>query len=119
MARSRSRQFPLSYYQHVLPLPYVPAQHQRAYDSHTGTHLVPPAYALPRAGFDPGDYSTQVREWLAEYEKRYGPRGHSDVTTEKVPLFPDRRLGPGHRREAPDRLHPRVRLAGLPGHPAR
>ena len=74
------------YYQHVLPLPYVPAQHQRAYDSHTGTHLVPPAYALPRAGFDPGDYSPQVREWLAEYEKRYGPRGHSDVTTEKVPL---------------------------------
>ena len=74
------------YYQHVLPLPYIPAQHQRAYDSHVGTHLVPPAYALPREGFDPGDYSPQVRKWLGEYEKSHGPRGFSDITTEKVPL---------------------------------
>jgi len=27
-----------------------------------------------------------VRGWLKEYEKKYGPRGFSDVTTEKVPL---------------------------------
>jgi kynurenine formamidase len=55
-------------------------------DSHTGTHLVPPAYALPRKGFADGDYPVEVRGWLAEYEKKYGPRGTSDVTTEKVPL---------------------------------
>jgi kynurenine formamidase len=55
-------------------------------DSHTGTHLVPPAYALPRKGFDSASYSPEVRGWLAEYEKTYGPRGTSDVTTEKVPI---------------------------------
>ena len=32
------------------------------------------------------NYAPEVREWLAEYEKKYGPRGTSDVTTEKVPL---------------------------------
>src|SRR5439155_18502319 len=55
-------------------------------DSHTGTHLVPAAYALPRKGFDSGDYDPEMRGWLAEYEKKYGPRGTSDVTAEKVPL---------------------------------
>jgi kynurenine formamidase len=54
-------------------------------DSHTGTHLVPPAYALPPKGFE-NDYSPDVRGWLADFEKKYGPRGTSDVTTEKVPL---------------------------------
>jgi kynurenine formamidase len=55
-------------------------------DSNTGTHLVPPAYALPRKGFDNGSYEPEVRGWLAEYEKKYGPRGTSNVTAEKVPL---------------------------------
>src|SRR5207247_75000 len=55
-------------------------------DSHTGTHLVPPAYALPRKGFDNEKYSPEVRRWLAEYEKSYGPRGTSAITTEKVPV---------------------------------
>lgn len=55
-------------------------------DSHSGTHLVPPAYALPPAGFDDTSYAPEVRGWLGEYEARYGPRGTSDVTTEKVPL---------------------------------
>ncbi len=55
-------------------------------DSHTGTHLVPPAYALPREGFDDQTYSPEVQEWLAEYEQKYGRRGTSDTTTEKVPL---------------------------------
>jgi len=68
-------------------------------DSHTGTHLVPPAYALPpptplpsgergrgEGRFDNGDYEPEVRGWLAEYVKKHGPRGTSDVTTEKVPL---------------------------------
>jgi kynurenine formamidase len=55
-------------------------------DSQAGTHLVPPAYALPGEGFDNATYAPEVRHWLAEYETRYGPRGTSDITTEKVPL---------------------------------
>jgi kynurenine formamidase len=55
-------------------------------DSHTGTHLVPPAYALPRPGFDNANYAPEVRQWLAEYETKYGPRGTSDTTTERVPI---------------------------------
>jgi kynurenine formamidase len=55
-------------------------------DSNTGTHLVPPAYALPPAGFDDSGYAPEARDWLAEYEKKYGRRGSSDVTTEKVPV---------------------------------
>jgi kynurenine formamidase len=55
-------------------------------DSHTGTHLVPPSYALPPKGFDNAEYDGDVRGWLAEYEKKYGPRGTSSITVEKVPL---------------------------------
>jgi kynurenine formamidase len=55
-------------------------------DSHAGTHLVPPAYALPAKGFDNQNYSAEVRQWLADYEKKYGPRGTSNITTEKVPI---------------------------------
>jgi len=55
-------------------------------DSHTGTHLVPPAYALPPEGFDNREYSDEVRGWLTEYESRYGRRGYSSVTVERVPL---------------------------------
>jgi kynurenine formamidase len=55
-------------------------------DSHAGTHLVPPAYSLPRKGFDNESYAPKVREWLREYEKKHGPRGTSDVTTDKVPI---------------------------------
>jgi kynurenine formamidase len=56
-------------------------------DSTAGTHLVPPAYALPAKGFDNATYAPELRQWLAEYEKKYGPRGSSDTTTEKVPLW--------------------------------
>ena len=31
-------------------------------------------------------YAPEVRGWLAEYEKNYGPRGESSLTTEQVPL---------------------------------
>jgi kynurenine formamidase len=55
-------------------------------DSHSGTHLVPPSYALPEEGFDDGTLAPEVGEWLGEYEKRYGRRGSSDVTTDKVPI---------------------------------
>ncbi|MSR60257.1 MAG: cyclase family protein [Planctomycetaceae bacterium] len=55
-------------------------------DSHSGTHLVPPAYSLPTKGFDNKSYAPEVQGWLKEYEAQYGLRGTSDVTTEKVPL---------------------------------
>ncbi len=55
-------------------------------DSHAGTHLVPPASALPAPGFDDSSYAPEVRTWLADYEARYGRRGTSEVTAEKVPI---------------------------------
>ncbi|HEY2251106.1 MAG TPA: cyclase family protein, partial [Planctomycetaceae bacterium] len=55
-------------------------------DSNSGTHLVPPSYALPPAGFDNSSYSAEVKGWLAEYEAKYGRRGNSNVTAEQVPL---------------------------------
>jgi kynurenine formamidase len=61
-------------------------QQRHALDSHAGTHLVPPAYALPLPGFEAERYSPEVRQWLVEYEAKYGSRGFSDVTCEKVPL---------------------------------
>ena len=68
--------------------------HTHLMDAMAGTHLVPPAFALPpKHGRyappvydDPVDYSPTVRGWLDEYEKQYGPRGKSSLTTEKVPL---------------------------------
>ena len=60
--------------------------HTHMMDAHAGTHLVPPAYALPPKGFDNNLYSQQVRGWLKEYEQRFRRRGTSSVTTEAVPL---------------------------------
>lgn len=59
--------------------------HTHLMDSMAGTHLVPPSFALPPPGTKP-QYGTEVRLWLDEYEKKYGPRGESDLTTEKLPL---------------------------------
>jgi kynurenine formamidase len=60
--------------------------HTHIMDSHAGTHLVPPSFALPAERLDPAAYAPEVRIWLEEYERQYGARGVSDVTTEKVPL---------------------------------
>lgn len=59
--------------------------HGHSMDSMAGTHLVPPSYSLPAPGTRP-QYSADVRGWLAEYEKKFGPRGESDLTTEKIPI---------------------------------
>lgn len=59
--------------------------HTHLMDAMAGTHLVPPSYALPSPGTK-SEYAPEVRGWLEEYEKKYGPRGHSEMTTEKVPL---------------------------------
>jgi kynurenine formamidase len=55
-------------------------------DGQAGTHLVPPGYALPPAGFDLATYAPEVRAWLAEFESKYGRPGTSEVTTEQVPI---------------------------------
>ena len=59
--------------------------HTHLMDAMAGTHLVPPSFALPPVG-DKVAYSPEVRGWLAEYETKYGSRGTSAMTTEKVPL---------------------------------
>ena len=72
---------------HFQDMPNTGGTHRmHALDSNTGTHLVPPAYALPGKGFDNDQYAPGVRKWLTEYEEKYGPRGTSDVTTDKVPI---------------------------------
>jgi len=55
-------------------------------DSHTGTHLVPPSYALPSDGFENQHYASEVRKWLTAYEKKYGRRGNSSVTTSRASM---------------------------------
>jgi len=59
--------------------------HTHMMDANAGTHLVPPSYALPGQRLE-APYAPQVRGWLQEYEKKYGPRGYSSMTTERVPL---------------------------------
>lgn len=59
--------------------------HTHLMDSQSGTHLVPPAYALPKKG-EEVNYSPEARGWLESYESKYGKRGTSNMTTEKVPL---------------------------------
>jgi kynurenine formamidase len=59
--------------------------HGHLMDAMTGTHLVPPSFALPAAE-PPIPYAPEIRGWLQEYEKKYGRRGTSSLTTEQVPL---------------------------------
>jgi len=59
--------------------------HSHLMDSAVGTNLVPPAFALP-ASDQPVQYAPEIRGWLEEYERKYGSRGTSSMTTEQVPL---------------------------------
>lgn len=59
--------------------------HGHLMDAMAGTHLVPPSYALPPSE-EKVEYAPDVRGWLEEYERKYGPRGSSRRTTENVPL---------------------------------
>ena len=59
--------------------------HGHMMDSMAGTHLVPPSFALPSEGKNP-DYAPEIRGWLKDFEQKYGPRGFSSLTTEKIPL---------------------------------
>ena len=60
--------------------------HGHVMDSHAGTHVVPPAFALPPQQVDRNVYSPENRIVLEEYEREFGKRGVSDVTVEKIPL---------------------------------
>jgi len=57
-------------------------------DSQAGTHLVTPAFSLPPKKFDLAKLAPEIRKLRAEFEKRFGPLGHSDLTIDKVPLGP-------------------------------
>lgn len=59
--------------------------HTHLMDAMAGTHLVTPAYALPG---DPAfrDYAPEILSWLEDHERRYGPRGGSTRTAERVPI---------------------------------
>lgn len=59
--------------------------HTHVMDAMTGTHLVPPAFALPEPGTRP-EYSPEARGWLERYEREFGPRGTSRMTVDQVPL---------------------------------
>ncbi len=59
--------------------------HTHLMDAMTGTHLVPPSYALPPEG-KAVQYAPEIRGWLEEYEAKYGRRGTNSMTTEQVPL---------------------------------
>lgn len=59
--------------------------HGHLMDSMAGTHLVPPSFALP-PDEKLVEYSPEVRGWLEEYEKQFGKRGVSEMTTDKVPI---------------------------------
>ncbi|MBM3846248.1 MAG: hypothetical protein FJ405_08185 [Verrucomicrobia bacterium] len=55
-------------------------------DGLVGTHVVPPSFSLPPAGFQASGYSAEVQGVLKDYEKQFGKRGVSDLTMEKLPL---------------------------------
>ena len=59
--------------------------HGHMMDSMAGTHLVPPSYALSASDVPMQD-SPEVRLWLDEYEKKFGKRAQSDLTTDQVPI---------------------------------
>lgn len=60
--------------------------HTHLMDAMAGTHLVPPSFALPPEETAHLEYAPDVRGWLAEFERQYGPRGTSSLTCEKIPL---------------------------------
>ncbi len=68
-------------------------------DSQAGTHLVTPSYALPPPGFDNARYAPPVRQALEKYEAKFGKRGTSEMTVDKVPL--DQLVGPAYLIDVP------------------
>jgi kynurenine formamidase len=80
--------------------PYFARTH--LFDSQVGTHVVPPSFSLPPAGFKLRNYSKEIRALLSQYEKQFGRFDSSDRTVEKVPL--DALLGEAHVIDVSDLL---------------
>ena len=55
-------------------------------DAHSGTHLVPPAYAVPQPEFDRRKYDEATRLALREFEEEFGDLGSSETTSDRVPV---------------------------------
>jgi kynurenine formamidase len=47
---------------------------------------VTPAFTLPPPGFDAGQFSSEIRDLRARFEKEHGPLGYSTQTIDKLPL---------------------------------
>lgn len=59
--------------------------HGHLMDAMAGSHMVPPSFALP-AEDTVADYAPEVRGWLKDYEQKFGRRGTSNLTIDKIPL---------------------------------
>ena len=55
-------------------------------DGQAGTHVVVPSYSLPPDKFDNTKYAPEIQAFLKKYEAKFGPRGHSALTVDRVPL---------------------------------
>jgi isatin hydrolase len=53
-------------------------------DALTGTHLVPPAYAVPAPDFDRRKYDETVRLALRRFEEDFGDLGTTETTSDRV-----------------------------------
>jgi kynurenine formamidase len=53
-------------------------------DAHTGTHVVPPAYAVPQPGFDRDKYDRATRKALKAFEDDFGDLGATEMTSDRV-----------------------------------
>ena len=83
-------------------------------DSHAGTHLVPPAYALPAPGFDNSDAMPRGAAVAARIREKARPARHQRRHHGEGAHRADLRAGPGHRREAPARHHPKEQWPASP-----
>jgi len=55
-------------------------------DSHVGTHYDSPQHFVPPPGFDNDTYVPATKEFLAQYEAKYGKRACTPICNEKVPI---------------------------------
>jgi kynurenine formamidase len=72
--------------------PYFSMTHM--FDGQAGAHVVPPSFSLPPSDIDAGTYAEDVRNALADYEKKFGKRGTSGQSLEQIPL--EALLGDAH-----------------------
>ena len=71
-------------------------------DSHTGTHLVPPGYAIPEPGYDCEKLDPITRHSLREFEMKYGAVGTEHGDSRQNPNRQPVRARAHHRRPSFD-----------------